>query len=84
LPNPKVFTYVYTTTPDTVGIWSTFFLNSGTGCPVTSCTLKAVGCTNAYVAGQLTITGTAPIGGTPWTVKAYKNVVYGCTETICI
>jgi len=53
-----------------LGGWTIFVANSDTSnCAITSCVLKAEGCTDAYVAGELTIGGT-----TPWTVTANQNV----------
>jgi hypothetical protein len=59
--NPLTIAYASSPTTQTIGTWSTFAQNSDTsGCPVTSCSIKAIGCSGAYTGSYLTITGSPP------------------------
>ena len=65
-PTDPTLTFDSVTTTANVGVWTLFFANADlVNCAITSCILKASGCSSAYVAGQLSI---AP--ATPWTITA--------------
>jgi hypothetical protein len=77
--NPTLIFDAVTTT-ESVGDQSVFFENAdGLNCPITSCSILAVGCGTAYPPGELSISGSFP-----FTVTSNKNVLVGWTETVCI
>ena len=79
-PSNPVLTYDFASPTESLGDWTTFFVNSDTAnCPIVECALKLPGCSTAYTSGELSISGTDP-----FTLTANKNVVAGWTETVCI
>lgn len=80
--NPKLVAHSSTTSSSTINTWSDFFSNlDATNCPVTLCTLKAIGCVNSYASaypiGKLSITSSTSL-------EAVVNIDQGWTETVCI
>ena len=58
--------------------WIAYFTNSDTvNCPMTSCTLKNVGCINPYSGGAHLQTNGAQ-------VEAFQNIGAGWTENVCV
>ena len=56
-------TFPYITTPPSLIVddWKYFFTNSDEAhCPITSCSIKASGCSSPYLSTHLSITGTPP------------------------
>lgn len=78
MTNPNSINYAATPTTTTIGDWSLFFTNSKNAyCPVTSCSLKNLGCVNAFTSTKLQISANVNL-------VAVNNENWGWQETVCI